>query len=112
MSTTIHTDPTPLRLDVSGVLRVGITRVTLDTVLAAYHQGASAEEIAVRYDSLSLADIHAVIAYCLRHPDDVESYLAGRNAAAKDARDVVSARQGVQAVRARLEARSRSGAAP
>lgn len=108
----IHTDPTPLRLDASGVVRVGNTRVTLDTVLAAYHQGASAEEIAVRYDSLSLADIHAVIAYCLRHPDDVESYLAGRNAAAKDAREVVLARQGAKAVRALLEARGRQGSTP
>lgn len=108
MSTTIHADPTPLRLDDTGVLRVGRTRVTLDTVVAAYREGASAEEIAVRYDSLALADVHAVIAYILRHPADVETYLADRRAAAAAARAQVVARQGVQAVRERLEARSRA----
>src|SRR6476660_8240361 len=103
MSTTIHADPAPLRSDAAGVLRVANTRVTLDTVWAAYRDGASPEEIAVRYDSLALADVHAVIAYCLRHPADVEAYLAARRAAAEEARARVQARQGVQAVRARLE---------
>src|SRR5438552_7995502 len=109
MSTVIHADPVPLRLDASGVLRIGNTRVTLDTVLAAYRDGASAEEIAVRYDTLALADVHAVIAYCLRHPDDVEAYLADRRSAAEEARAQVRARQGMQAVRERLEARGRPG---
>src|SRR5438045_2783088 len=111
MSTTIHADPVPLRLDAAGALRVGVTRVTLDTVLAAYRAGASAEEIAVRYDSLALADVHAAIAYCLRHPADVEAYLAGRRTAAEEGRAFVQARQGVQAVRERLAARVKPGPA-
>jgi len=36
----------PLRLDKDGVARVGATRVTLDTVVAAFHNDATPEEIA------------------------------------------------------------------
>jgi uncharacterized protein (DUF433 family) len=31
-------------IDLDGIARVGGTRVTLDTVLAAYHDGATADE--------------------------------------------------------------------
>lgn len=103
--TAIHTDPAPLRADAAGVLRVGGTRVTLDTVVHAYHDGASAEEITLRYDSLTLADVHAVLAYYLRHRAELDDYLAARRTAAAEVRRRVEARQGVQAVRERLTAR-------
>ncbi len=68
----------PLRLDGSGVLRVGGTRVTLDTVVGAYLDGASAEEIVLAYDALDLADVHETIGFYLRHRTTVETYLAQR----------------------------------
>ena len=37
--------PVPLKTDVDGVVRVGNTRVTLDTVIAAFKEGVIAEEI-------------------------------------------------------------------
>ena len=46
MTLTIATEPIPLRMDSDGVVRVGKTRVTLDTVVAAFVEGATAEEIA------------------------------------------------------------------
>ena len=49
--------PPPIRMDSDGVLRVGGTRVTLDTVVGAYRMGRSAEEILESYPSLHLADI-------------------------------------------------------
>lgn len=52
--------------------------MTLETVVGAFEAGKSAEEIAVGYPSLSLADIYATIAYYLRHRDDFHSYLAER----------------------------------
>src|SRR5712691_2213406 len=50
------TEVIPLTADANGVLRVGNTRVTLDTVLAAFADGATAEEIVQQYPSLQLAD--------------------------------------------------------
>ncbi len=35
----------PLRMDTDGVIRIGDTRVTLDTVISAFLEGATAEEI-------------------------------------------------------------------
>jgi len=64
----------PLDQDEDGVIRVAKTRVTLDTVVGAFNLGASAEGIVDRYDSLSLSDVYAVIAYCLTHKDEVDEY--------------------------------------
>ena len=49
------TEPVPLYSDADGVLRVRGSRVTLDIVPAAFADGATAEEIAQQYPSLSLA---------------------------------------------------------
>ena len=62
----------PITTDSDGVMRVGGTRVTLDTVIGAFRDGATAEEISHQYPSLSLADIYAVIAYYLRRRAEVE----------------------------------------
>ena len=72
----------PLKTDPHGAVRVGGTRVTLDTVIAAYQRGASAEDIARQFDVLRIDDVHAVLAYYLRHRPDVDTYLADRAAAA------------------------------
>ena len=66
---------TPLHIDGDGVARVAGTRVTLETVIGAFKNGASAEEIANRYDSLDLADVYAVVSYYLSHVSDVDAYL-------------------------------------
>lgn len=62
------------------------SRVTLDTIIAAFHRGATAEEIAQQYPSLALADIYAVIAFYLRRTKDVDAYLEGRREIAKRVR--------------------------
>lgn len=53
----------PLKTDVDGVMRVGSSRVPLETVIHAFGQGHTAEEIVSRYPALRLADVYAVIAY-------------------------------------------------
>ena len=45
MSLVIVNTPIPLKTDSEGVVRVGNTRITLDTVIAAFKEGATAEEI-------------------------------------------------------------------
>lgn len=82
----IETMPAPLRVDEHGVVRVGPTRVTLDTVMFAFHDGASPEEIVDRYPSLALADVYATIAYYLRHRDAVDTYLLQRQRQAEQVR--------------------------
>jgi uncharacterized protein (DUF433 family) len=69
----------PLRIDAAGVVRVGATRVTLDPVVAEYEEGATAEEIVIRYDSLPLGDVYSAIGYYLRNREAVQEYLARRS---------------------------------
>src|SRR5690606_18299215 len=68
-------DPLPLKMDEHGVIRVSGTRVTLDTVIACYHQGDSPEAIHEGFDVLPLNDIYAVIAHYLAHRDELDAYL-------------------------------------
>jgi uncharacterized protein (DUF433 family) len=109
MSTSLAADPNCLKFDEQGVLRVGGTRVTFDTVILAYFDGASPEEIAIRYDSLELADVHATIAYYLRHREEMDRYLQQRQVERERVREEVTRRQGVQAVRERLTRRNAQG---
>jgi len=78
----VHAPPerVPIETDADGVIRVGGTRVTWDTLIliAAFDAGATAEEIAQQYDSVTLADVYSVIGYYLRHQSEVRAYLAER----------------------------------
>lgn len=76
MLTTVET--IPLQMGSDGVVRVASTRVTLDSVAQAFAEGATAEEITRQYPSLSLADVYSVIAYLLRHAEEVDKYLSER----------------------------------
>ena len=62
----------PIHTDADGVVRVAGTRVTLDTMVAAFDAGATVEEIAQQYSSISLADVYSVITYSESgsHPHD------------------------------------------
>jgi uncharacterized protein (DUF433 family) len=66
---------TYVRQDEYGVMRVGDTRVMLDSVVAAFHQGHSAETIAQQYPALSLEEVYGAIAYYLANKRDVDHYL-------------------------------------
>jgi uncharacterized protein (DUF433 family) len=68
----------PLRVDDGGVVRVGKSRVSLDLVVEQYENGVSPEDMVRAYDTLSLADVHEVIAYYLRNRDAVKDYLKRR----------------------------------
>jgi uncharacterized protein (DUF433 family) len=105
MSLVIEAEPVPLEMHPDGVVRVGGTRVTLHSVVAAFSQGATAEEIAQRYPSVSLADIYAVIAYYLRRRSDVEDYLQRRRDRASAVRRANEGRFDPEGVRDRLLAR-------
>lgn len=97
--------PIPLKVDADGVVRVGGTRVTLDTVVYAFKQGATAEEIEQQYPSLQLADIYSAIGYFLHRQTEVEAYLREREAQAEEVRAQYSQPVDVQGLRERLLAR-------
>lgn len=77
-SLAIHADGPPLRTDAGGVIRVGNSRMTLDLIVEQYENGMTPEDMVRAYDALTLADAHAVIAYYLRHVDEVRAYLSQR----------------------------------
>jgi uncharacterized protein (DUF433 family) len=79
MNLTLEAIPVPLRDDGHGGLRVGQTRVSLESVWHLHQQGASAADIVRAFDTLQLADVHAVLAWALRHRDDLEAYLERRD---------------------------------
>ncbi len=99
---TIADDPSPLRIDGDGVVRVGMTRVTLDSVIWAFKYGATAEQIVDDYDTLALADIYATIAYYLQHRVDVDRYLEEREQQAERVRREIDARTDMAGLRERL----------
>ena len=104
----IATEPTtsiPLVVGDDQVIRVENTRVTLDTVIDAFLDGATPEEISYQYPSLSLADIYAVIGYYLRHRSEVDMYLEHRRQQAEQIRQQNEERFPPEGIRARLLAR-------
>lgn len=105
MSLAISAEPAPLAVNLDGVVRVGGTRVTLDTVINVFKQGATAEEIVYRYPSLRLGDVYASIAFYLNHQEDVEAYLKQRQQQAQEIRQMNEARFDPQGLRDRLLAR-------
>lgn len=79
----LHAEVAPLRVDAGGAVRVGNSRVSLDLVVEQYENGMTPEDMVRAYDSLTLADLYAVIAYYLRHRDEVGVYLKRREAEAR-----------------------------
>ncbi len=105
MAKALTTEEIPLVSGADGVLRVRGTRVTLETVVAAFTDGATAEEIAQQYPSVSLADVYQVIGYYLRHSTELESYLAQRRQQMSETKRMNESRWPPDGIRDRLLAR-------
>lgn len=98
----------PLRQEATGAIRVGKTRVLLELVIRAFQDGATPETIVQRYSTLNLADVYAVIAYYLRHREQVEKYLSIREQQAKQIRERIESQQpDLSEIRERLLAHRR-----
>lgn len=104
----------PLRANADGVVLVANTRVPLDTLVYAFHEGATPEEIVQRYPSLTLVDVYAAIAYYLQHAAEVDAYLRERELQAEQVRRQNESRFDPTGIRSRLLARiaSRSDGNP
>lgn len=77
MAAIVGTISNAVRLE-DGVYKVGDTRVSLDTLVYEFNNGADAAEIQREFDSISPAQVHAAIAYYLHNQAEVDRYLAKR----------------------------------
>ena len=64
-----------VRLDENNVMRVGKTRVMLDSVVVAFQQGHSPETMQQEYPALTLEEVYGAVAYYLANQDEVDRYL-------------------------------------
>ena len=99
------TQTIPVVTDADGAIRVANTRVPLETLIDAFQNGATAEEIAQQYPSVSLADVYSIIGYCLHQRSEIEAYLARRRQVAEQVRLENERRFSPKGIRARLLAR-------
>jgi len=96
---TFRTEAPPLTEDATGALRVGNSRVLLEI----FQDGATPETIVQRYSTLALRDVYAALAYYLRHPSEIEEYLARREQQAEEVQQRIESQQGdLSEIRARL----------
>jgi len=112
MTLTVEAQTIPLKADSDGVMRVGETRVTLDTVVHAFEQGHTAEEIVSHYPALKLADVYAVIAYYLNNQAEVLTYLRQQQEEAQKIWEQIESKADYQAFRQRLLARHQAKMSP
>lgn len=106
MAFTVQAEAPPLLEDAAGALRVGHSRVLLELVIRAFQDGATPETIVQRYSTLTLPEVYAVIAYYLRHREEIEAYLARREQKAEEVRRRAESQQGdLSHIRARLLSR-------
>jgi uncharacterized protein (DUF433 family) len=62
-------------LDDGDAIRIGKTRVTLDTLVGEFNKGETAERIARNFPTLDLADIYSALGYYIRHRAEVDEYI-------------------------------------
>jgi uncharacterized protein (DUF433 family) len=92
MTLTIHPDTVPLRVDDWGNVCVGSSNVLFEFLIERFEDGMSPECLTHAYDTLKLADVYAVIAYYLRHQDEVKAYMVERRKEFEELRKEVESR--------------------
>lgn len=105
MTLIVEAEAPPLSADETGVMRIGRTRVTLDTVVHVFNEGSTAEEIVSRYPALQLSDVYAVISYYLKHQDAVHVYLEEQATAVAETWTEIELKPDYQRFRDRFAAR-------
>ena len=95
----------PIYTDEHGRMRVSGTRVLLDLIVYAYHQGATPEHIIQMYPTLTLDQVYLAIGYYLRHREMVDAYIERIDKAADELRKEWEATSPNPLIRAELLAR-------
>lgn len=89
-----------------GSIRVGSSRVPLDSLVHEFTSGATAEQIQDDFPSLRLREIYGAISYYLDHQEQVEDYLRQREQEAVRVRGKIEDRPRIDALRRRIRGRS------
>lgn len=95
----------PIAEDASGVMLVENSRVTLDSIVHGFREGASPEDIADRFPAITLSAVYAAITFYLQNQAEVDAYLTRRETEAELVRSQIESRPEVKAFRERLLAR-------
>ena len=109
MNNNIETLPVPVSKEESGVILIKGSRVPIDTVVYAFNQGASPEDIVMSYPTLALNDVYAVITYYLYNREDINKYLGMRELESKKIRKENEKRFNPEGIRTRLLSRQPKG---
>ncbi len=96
---------TPLETNQDSDILIKGTRVPLGTVVYAFNEGKTAEEIVQQFTSLNLSDVYLVIGYYLGNQQEVDHYLSERAKEALDIRNENKKRFSSDKIRERLMAR-------
>lgn len=83
-----------LQQTTDGTIRIGETRVSLETIIAAYRRGDRPEEISEGFPAIALADVYALIAYYLKNQTAIDAYLAQQDEDARRILDEIAALPG------------------
>ncbi len=97
----------PLSFVPSGTIRVAGTRVSLDTVIETFEEGATPEEIVASFPVLLLADVYDIIAFYLRHRETVKAYIDSENVHADELMRSIGNRKSQHGLRDRLLSRQK-----
>jgi uncharacterized protein (DUF433 family) len=96
----------PLETNEQGVIRVSGTRVSLDSILHAYYEGATAEEIVLRFPTCTIENIYTIISWALNNPGFVNRYLQEQTARLNQLEQEIRQEYPSPGLRDRLLARS------
>jgi len=107
MQPALNYDPSPVQEDTQGVFRVAGSRVTLDALVELYDQGATADEIALDFESLELHQVYTALGWYLANRSVLDDYLRAQASARVSARAEAERRCPPTALRTRLAMRRR-----
>jgi len=100
----------PLQFDANGVIRVSGTRVSIDSLLYSFLDGASPETIADQFTSVPLADVYLVVGFYLKNRDALDAYLQDQSLQEEQIQRETEKRFSPHGIRARLLARHAASA--
>ncbi|MGI8552393.1 MAG: DUF433 domain-containing protein [Dehalococcoidia bacterium] len=112
MTLTFDRESIPLKKDGPGTVRASGTRVTIDTIVGFFNQGAGADEIVSGFPVISLADVYLILGYYLRHHPAVEAYLTEQQREAAAIRQRIEGRWPQDGLRERLLAKRQTAKSP
>ena len=92
----------PLTRIEDGTLRVTGTRIPIDRIVYAYHEGQTPEQFCQDFPTVSVADVYAVIGYYLQHRELIDTYLRLRERDADEIREAVERKYPTTELRERL----------